>query len=135
MNLYYLNFSLRIPLVNESTEIRAATLRTIRHLTTTSEAARAISTLNIHYLISRCLDIELDNKIERLQALKLCRILTFINQGQSFPLILLRSLVAIAEEGKKKEDRYGTIHSRRRQFFTPTTPQPTVVPNGENPPD
>ena len=106
MNLYYLNFSLRIPLVNESTEIRAATLRTIRHLTTTSEAARAISTLNIHYLISRCLDIELDNKIERLQALKLCRILTFINQGQSFPLILLRSLVAIAEVGKKKEDRY-----------------------------
>ena len=51
LNLYLLNFSLRIPLVNESTEIRAATLRTIRHLTTTSEAARAISTLNIHYLI------------------------------------------------------------------------------------
>ena len=98
-------FSLRIPLVNESTEIRAATLRTIRHLTTTSEAARAISILNIHYLISRCLDIELDNKIERLQALKLCRILTFLNQGQCFPMILLRSLVAIAEEGKKKDDR------------------------------
>ena len=49
--MFYTFFSLRIPLVNESTEIRAATLRTIRHLTTTNEAATAISILNIHYLI------------------------------------------------------------------------------------
>ena len=99
-------FSLRIPLVHESTEIRAATLRTLRHLTTTSEAAKAVTTLNIHYLISRCLDIELDNKIERLQALKICRNLALIQMGEFFPEILLRSLVSIAEEGKKEDDRF-----------------------------
>ncbi len=97
---------LRIPLVNESTEIRAATLRTLRLLIKTGEAARAITTLNIHYLVSRCLDIELDNKIERLQALKMCRCLAYTDQGEHFPMILIKSLVAIAEEGKSKDDRF-----------------------------
>lgn len=106
LRLQEIMLCLRIPLINESTEIRAATLRTLRHLLRTSESAQAITTLNIHYLISRCLDIELDNKIERLQALKLCRSLAFVQQGQYFPMILLKSLVAIAEEGKSKDDRY-----------------------------
>lgn len=42
---------LRIPLVNDSTDIRAATLRTLRHLIKSPQAANCITTLNIHYLI------------------------------------------------------------------------------------
>jgi hypothetical protein len=56
-------------------------------------------------LVTRCLDIELDNKIERVQALKLARSLAFIGKGQNFPLALLRSIVAIAEGGKHEADR------------------------------
>lgn len=61
--------------------------------------------LNVHYLITRCLDIELDNKVERIQALKMARALAFIGQGQLFPMILLRSIVSIAEGGKTDDDR------------------------------
>ena len=106
-NTYFL-FSLRIPLVHESTDVRAATIRTLRHLIKTSDDCQALVTFNMHYLIARCLDIELDNKVERIQALKLARSLFYqANNGQQYlpPLILLRSIVAIAEEGKKEDDR------------------------------
>ena len=43
------------------------------------------------------LDIELDNKVERLQVLKLARHLNFVAQGLDFPLMLLRSIVAIGK--------------------------------------
>ena len=89
--------SLRIPLVHESTEVRAATLRTIRHLTKTLEDVQSLNELHIPYLITRCLDIELDNKVERLQVLKLARHLNFVARGLDFPLMLLRSIVAIGK--------------------------------------
>ena len=98
-------YSLRIPLVHESTDVRAATVRTLRHLIKTSEDSQALVTFNMHYLIARCLDIELDNKVERIQALKLARNLLYQGKGQDLPMILLRSIVAIAEEGKKEDDR------------------------------
>ena len=96
---------LRIPLVHESSDVRAATIRTLRHLIKTSEDSQALVTFNMHYLIARCLDIELDNKVERIQALKLARNLLYQGQGQDLPMILLRSIVAVAEEGKKEDDR------------------------------
>ena len=94
---YKIFSSLRIPLVHESTEVRAATLRTIRHLTKTLEDVQSLNDLHIPYLITRCLDIELDNKVERLQVLKLARHLNFVAQGLDFPLMLLRSIVAIGK--------------------------------------
>lgn len=96
---------LRIPLVHESADVRAAALRSLRHLTKTLEDVEAILRLNIHYLITRCLDIELDNKVERIQALKLARSIALIGQGKLFPMILLRSIVSIAEGGKTDDDR------------------------------
>ena len=86
----YLLFSLRIPLIHESTEVRAATLRTLRHLIKKSEDVQALETLNVHYLVTRCLDLELENKVERVQALKLARSAAFIDSGRHFPPALLR---------------------------------------------
>ena len=78
----------------------------MRHLTKTKETLQNLNNLHIPYLITRCLDIELDNKVERLQALKLVRNLAFIShQSDNFPVLLLRSVVAIAEGGKKEDDR------------------------------
>ena len=86
LKFYIFHYSLRIPLVHESTEVRAATLRTMRHLTKTKETLQNLNNLHIPYLITRCLDIELDNKVERLQALKLVRNLAFIShQSDDFP--------------------------------------------------
>ena len=58
----------------------------MRHLTKTKETLQNLNNLHIPYLITRCLDIELDNKVERLQALKLVRNLAFIShQSDDFP--------------------------------------------------
>ena len=88
-------FSLRVPLIHDSTEVRAATLRTMRHLTKTKNDLKQLNDLHIPYLVTRCLDLELDNKVERLQALKLARNLAYISLSSEedvFPLLLLRSI-------------------------------------------
>ena len=45
---------LRIPLVHESADIRAAALRTLRQLTKSMDDVEAMLSLNVHYLITRC---------------------------------------------------------------------------------
>ena len=118
-----------MPLIHDSTEVRAATLRTMRHLTKTKNDLKQLNDLHIPYLVTRCLDLELDNKVERLQALKLARNLAYISLSSEedvFPLLLLRSIgklisrnfskchrfdvifrfsASIAECGKKEDDR------------------------------
>ena len=58
--------------------------------------------------VHRCLDIELDNKFERLQALRLIRQIMFLAPA-SFPQCLVRSLVSIAEGDHKETDRLRKI--------------------------
>ena len=82
-------------MIHDSTEVRAATLRTLRHLTKTKNDLKQLNDLHVPYLVTRCLDLELENKVERLQALKLARNLAYISLSSEedvFPLILLRSI-------------------------------------------
>ncbi len=56
----------------------------------------------------RCLDIDLDNKLERVQALRLARKMAFVSP-KSFPISVARSLVSIAEGDNKEMDRFNQV--------------------------
>ena len=45
-------------------EVRAATLRTLRYLISSDSEVHDFITINGHFLLARCLDIELDNKVK-----------------------------------------------------------------------
>jgi hypothetical protein len=47
----------------DSVEVRAATLRTLRYLISAADDVLDFVNLNSHFLLARCLDIELDNKV------------------------------------------------------------------------
>ena len=95
---------LRIPLVHESSEIRASTLKTIRLLLSEYEDVNIIQEINLHHLIVRSLDIDLDNKLERIQALKLVRKCAQLG-SKDFPLCLARAVVALVDGGAAEGDR------------------------------
>ena len=61
LGVFYL--SLRIPMCQDSVEVRAATLRTIRYLISSDTEVQDFMTINGHFLLAKCLDIELDNKV------------------------------------------------------------------------
>uniref|UniRef100_A0A0K2V7N4 Rapamycininsensitive companion of mTORlike [Saccoglossus kowalevskii] n=1 Tax=Lepeophtheirus salmonis TaxID=72036 RepID=A0A0K2V7N4_LEPSM len=95
---------LRIPLTHEAAEVRAATLRVFRYIVDRPCRVQDFLQINAHLLVSRCIDIDLDNRVERLQALRFIRKLLF-SCPESFPSSLCRSLIAIAEGGVKENDR------------------------------
>lgn len=95
--------SLRVALVDEAYEVRAAGLRAMRHLVRNKELARAFLVSNQTQLVVRSLDINLDNKIERLQALRLIRHLIAILPAD-VPLSAARALVAVARDGLQESD-------------------------------
>ena len=95
---------LRVPLIHESSEIRASTLKAIRLLLCEAEHVDALKEMNIHYLIARSLDIDLDNKVERIQALKLIRRCAQIGP-KDIPISLARAIVALVEGGPSEGDR------------------------------
>ena len=104
LHLKELLLCLRVPLINESSEIRASTLRAIRLLLTEPEHVNIIQEINLHYLIARSLDIDLDNKIERIQAIKLIRRLSQVSLTD-IPISLARAVVALVEGGPSEGDR------------------------------
>ena len=104
LRLRELLLCLRVPLVHESSDVRASTLRTIRLLLTETEHVHLIYQINLHHLVIRSLDIDLDNKIERIQALKLIRRCTQIG-SLVLPLSLVRAIVALVEGGPSEGDR------------------------------
>lgn len=95
--------SLRVALLDEAYEVRAAGLRAMRNLIRNQELARAFLVSNQMQLVVRCLDINLDNKIERLQALRLIRRLIAILPAD-VPLSAARALVAVARDGLQESD-------------------------------
>lgn len=95
---------LRIPLTHDSAEVRAATLRVLRYLTTEENDVRDLNRVNIHYLIAKCLDIDLDNRLERVHAVRLARKCLFLAPQYLSPTIV-RSLVAVAQGDPKEPDR------------------------------
>ena len=104
LRLRELLLCLRVPLIHESSDIRASTLRTIRLILTEPEHVNIVQEMNLHYLIARSLDIDLDNKIERIQAIKLIRKLLQISL-RDIPVSLARAVVALVEGGPSEGDR------------------------------
>ncbi|XP_048360298.1 rapamycin-insensitive companion of mTOR-like [Sphaerodactylus townsendi] len=64
---------LRLALLNEAKEVRAAGLRALRYLIRDSSILQKVLKLKVDYLIARCIDIQQSNEVERTQALRLVR--------------------------------------------------------------
>ncbi|KAK2910930.1 hypothetical protein Q8A67_003063 [Cirrhinus molitorella] len=95
---------LRVALLNEVKEVRAAGLRALRYLIRDSSILQKVLQLQVDYLISRCIDIQQSNEVERTQALRLVRKMITVN-AQLFPNSLTNSLIAVGNDGLQERDR------------------------------
>lgn len=95
---------LRTSFLHESAEVRAAGIRSIRHFIRTEQHVRCLYKLKLDFLIARSIDICLDNKTERIQALRLVRKLLAVDQ-QNFSFSLARCLIAISRDGNEKSNK------------------------------
>ncbi|KAL2091761.1 hypothetical protein ACEWY4_011559 [Coilia grayii] len=94
---------LRLALLNEAKEVRAAGLRALRYLLRDSSVLQRILRLQVDYLISRCIDIKQSNEVERTQALRLVRKMITVN-ALLFPSSVTNSLIAIGNDGLQERD-------------------------------
>ncbi|XP_042579097.1 rapamycin-insensitive companion of mTOR-like isoform X2 [Cyprinus carpio] len=95
---------LRVALLNEVKEVRAAGLRALRYLIHDSSVLQKVLQLQVDYLISRCIDIQQSNEVERTQALRLVRKMITVN-AELFPSSLTNSLIAVGNDGLQERDR------------------------------
>uniref|UniRef100_A0A8C7YKJ5 RPTOR independent companion of MTOR, complex 2 a n=1 Tax=Oryzias sinensis TaxID=183150 RepID=A0A8C7YKJ5_9TELE len=103
--LYFLSMSsLRLALLNEAKEVRAAGLRALRYLIRDTCVLQKVLRLQVDYLISRCIDIQQSNEGERTQALRLVRKIISVN-AMLFPTSITNSLIAIGTDGLQERDR------------------------------
>ncbi|XP_041815761.1 rapamycin-insensitive companion of mTOR-like isoform X2 [Chelmon rostratus] len=95
---------LRLALLNEAKEVRAAGLRALRYLITDSNVLEKVLRLQVDYLIARCIDIQQSNEVERTQALRLARKMITVN-ALLFPSSVTNSLIAVGNNGLHERDR------------------------------
>ncbi|XP_050401999.1 rapamycin-insensitive companion of mTOR [Patella vulgata] len=95
---------LRLGLFHEAKEVRAATLRVLRHLIDRPNYVDSLLYLQLDLLIARCIDICLENEIERIQALKLIRKLGQ-TAANKIPSTLLHPVIAVGNDGATEWDR------------------------------
>ncbi|XP_010740551.2 rapamycin-insensitive companion of mTOR isoform X2 [Larimichthys crocea] len=95
---------LRLALLNEAKEVRAAGLRALRYLIRDSSVLEKVLRLQVDYLISRCIDIQQSNEVERTQALRLARKMITVN-ALIFPSSVINSLIAVGNDGLHERDR------------------------------
>ncbi|XP_055488041.1 rapamycin-insensitive companion of mTOR isoform X1 [Leucoraja erinacea] len=95
---------LRLALLNEAKEVRAAGLRALRYLTRDSSILQKVLKLRVDYLIARCIDIQQSNEVERTQALRLVRKMITVNAAL-FPNSITNSLIAVGNDGLQERDR------------------------------
>uniref|UniRef100_A0A668AP47 Rapamycin-insensitive companion of mTOR N-terminal domain-containing protein n=1 Tax=Myripristis murdjan TaxID=586833 RepID=A0A668AP47_9TELE len=95
---------LRLALLNEAKEVRAAGLRALRYLIRDSIILEKVLRLQVDYLIARCIDIQQSNEVERTQALRLVRKMITVN-AQLFPSSVTNSLIAVGNDGLHARDR------------------------------
>ncbi|XP_073727399.1 rapamycin-insensitive companion of mTOR isoform X2 [Misgurnus anguillicaudatus] len=95
---------LRLALLNEAKEVRAAGLRALRHLIRDSSTLQKVLRLQVDYLIARCIDIQQSNEVERTQALRLVRKMITVN-ALLFPSSVANSLIAVGNDGVQERDR------------------------------
>nr|XP_047912460.1 rapamycin-insensitive companion of mTOR-like isoform X2 [Anser cygnoides] len=102
--LCFLHCSLRLALLNEAKEVRAAGLRALRYLLRDSSILQKVLKLKVDYLIARCIDIQQSNEVERTQALRLVRKMITVN-ASLFPSSITNSLIAVGNDGLQERDR------------------------------
>ncbi|KAG7235532.1 hypothetical protein INR49_002578 [Caranx melampygus] len=90
---------LRLALLNEAKEVRAAGLRALRYLIRDSNVLEKVLRLQVDYLIARCIDIQQSNEVERTQALRLAL------NALLFPSSVTNSLIAVGNDGLHERDR------------------------------
>lgn len=95
---------LRVSLLNESTQVRAAGLRAIRHVLSLEDDVMILNNLQFPYLIARSIDLVLRNDSERIQAFKLIRKILLICP-KNFDVTLVRTLVSLANGVGEDKDR------------------------------
>ncbi|KAI7796171.1 putative rapamycin-insensitive companion of mTOR [Triplophysa rosa] len=95
---------LRLALLNEAKEVRAAGLRALRYLIRDCSILQKVLRLQVDYLISRCIDIQQSNEVERTQALRLVRKMITVN-ALLFPSSVANSLIAVGNDGLQERDR------------------------------
>ncbi|XP_056402076.1 rapamycin-insensitive companion of mTOR isoform X2 [Hyla sarda] len=95
---------LRLALLNEAKEVRAAGLRALRYLIRDSNILQKVLTLKVDYLIARCIDIQQSNEVERTQALRLVRKMITV-KASLFPSSITNSLIAVGNDGLQERDR------------------------------
>ncbi|XP_030624261.1 rapamycin-insensitive companion of mTOR [Chanos chanos] len=95
---------LRLALLNEAKEVRAAGLRALRYLIRDSSILQKVLRLQVDYLIARCIDIQQSNEVERTQALRLVRKMITVN-ALLFPSSVANSLIAVGNDGLQERDR------------------------------
>ena len=95
---------LRTSLLHDSAEIRAAGIRSIRHFVRTEHHVKCVYKLKLDFLVARSIDICLDNKTERIQALRLIRKLLSVDH-RNFSLSLARCLIAISKDSNDKNGK------------------------------
>ena len=83
--------------------MRAAGLRAMRYLLQDAASVESVCRVNLPLLICRSIDIVLDNRLERIQALRLVRQLLSLNP-KSFPKAITHCLVSIAKDGIQERD-------------------------------
>ncbi|XP_056274171.1 rapamycin-insensitive companion of mTOR-like isoform X2 [Pseudoliparis swirei] len=95
---------LRLALLNEAKEVRAAGLRALRYLIRDTAVLQKVLRLQVDYLIARCIDIQQSNEGERTQALRLVRKIITVN-AMLFPSSVTNSLIAVGTDGLQERDR------------------------------
>uniref|UniRef100_A0A8C5FLC2 Uncharacterized protein n=1 Tax=Gadus morhua TaxID=8049 RepID=A0A8C5FLC2_GADMO len=95
---------LRLALLNEAKEVRAAGLRALRYLIRDTSVLQKVLRLQVDYLIARCIDIQQSNEGERTQALRLVRKIITVN-AMLFPTSVANSLIAVGTDGLQERDR------------------------------
>lgn len=71
MLCFFFHYSLSASLIHTFTQVRAAALRTIRYVLTTTKDVKVFNSIQLPHLLCRSIDIMLKNDDERVQALKL----------------------------------------------------------------
>nr|XP_050846780.1 rapamycin-insensitive companion of mTOR isoform X2 [Vespula vulgaris] len=95
---------MRVGLVQEATQVRAAALRAVRYMLKKEQDVIAINKLQYPYFVARSMDVNLRNEMERMQALRLVRRILAL-APKHFSPILARSLISLTNGGIEERDR------------------------------
>ncbi|XP_024946921.1 rapamycin-insensitive companion of mTOR [Cephus cinctus] len=95
---------LRVGLVQEATQVRAAALRVVRYMLKKEQDIVMMNKLQYPYLVARSMDVNLRNEMERIQALRLVRRILLLSPKHFSPA-LARSLVSLTNGGIEEKDR------------------------------